>query len=187
MRDVLFYLLCAVMLGFAVIAVTSRNLFRAVLAFAGVILGTVILFFALGAEMTALAQILVYIGGVMIFVLYAVFLTSGEEVGMPKPSVAKIIFALIVAAIPLSLIAGLALRAGCTFPVAGEALQSPIASLESIGLRLLNPGADGFLVPFELISVLLLAAMVGAIAIATREKEAETADGILTEKQEDAS
>jgi NADH-quinone oxidoreductase subunit J len=170
MGDLLFYALCLGMLGCAAVVVTSRNLFRSVLAFAGVILGAAVLFFALGAEMTALAQIMVYIGGVMIFVLYAVFLTAGADAGMPAPSRAKILFALLVAAAPLVLLGGLALRSSGDSPYPGDGLRTPIASLESLGLRLLNPGADGFLIPFELVSVLLLAAMAGAIAVASREK-----------------
>ncbi|MEO7424074.1 MAG: NADH-quinone oxidoreductase subunit J [Fibrobacteria bacterium] len=194
MRDSFFYALCAVLLGFAGLTVLARNLFRAALALLGVLLCTAVLFLLLQAELVALAQVMVYIGGVMIFVLYAVLLTSELGGKMPSPTPLKAAVGVAVAAVMLAFMADLALRVGHGEPIGGtreaeamdgdpaalamdkllESIRRPvvkpvgdgtnIASLKSLGARLLDP--QGFLVPFELISVLLLAAMVGAIAVA---------------------
>ena len=67
-----------------------------------------------------------------------------------------------VSAITLAALAGFFRSAGA----GSESAVGNIASVKSLGLRLLDAGPGGFLVPFELVSVLLLAAMVGAIAIA---------------------
>ncbi len=69
MRDLFFYALCAAMLGLAAVTVLARNLFRASLGLLGVLLGTAALFLLLRAEMSALVQGMVYIGGILIFVL----------------------------------------------------------------------------------------------------------------------
>lgn len=194
MRDVFFYALCAVLLGLAGTTVLARNLFRSALALLGVLLCTAILFLLLQAEMVALVQVMVYIGGIMIFVLYAVLLTSELGGRMASPSPLKIGLSLVVAAIALGSLGSLAKRIGasagspcatsasteagssvdCVTPEAGNsaAASAPsgnIASLRTLGALLLDP--KGFLIPFELISVLLLAAMVGAIAVARGGKD----------------
>jgi NADH-quinone oxidoreductase subunit J len=197
-RDFFFYALCAAMLGLAGMTVLARNLFRSALALLGVLLCTAILFLLLQAEMVALVQVMVYIGGIMIFVLYAVLLTSELGGRMASASPLKIAVAVVVAAVAWGSLGCLAKRAGAAgdaapsgfmdpaeFPVPagtepsasapgelpGSAVPSPnIASLKSLGALFLDP--KGFLIPFELISVLLLAAMVGAIAVARDEGRA---------------
>ncbi len=172
MLDLFFYALCAVMLGLALVTVLARNLFRAALGLLGLLLGTAVLFLLLRAEMVALVQIMVYIGGIMIFVLYAVLLTSELGGKMARPSLLKIISALIVAGAVFGSIFKL-IRATHEYTntiTSGDRSNfGNIADIISLGLRLLDPGPDGFLIPFELISVVLLAAMVGAIALARRE------------------
>jgi NADH-quinone oxidoreductase subunit J len=170
LRDVFFYALAAVMLILAVSTVLARNLFRSALALLGVLWCTAALFILLRAEMVALVQVMVYIGGIMIFVLYAVLLTSELGGKMAAPSFFKAAGAFIVAGTAAGVIAGFARRAGGVTPTVPAAEN--IAALKSLGMRLLNPGPNGFLVPFELISVLLLAAMVGAIAVAREHREA---------------
>jgi NADH-quinone oxidoreductase subunit J len=168
-KDAFFYALCAVLLGLAGATVLARNLFRSALALLGVLLCTAILFLLLQAEMVALVQVMVYIGGIMIFVLYAVLLTSELGGRMASPSPLKIAAAVVVGAVAFGALGSLAFKAAAPHrPVAvtdlpGDGARN-IASMKTLGERLLDP--DGFLVPFELISVLLLAAMVGAIAVA---------------------
>ncbi len=176
----------------AVITVLARNLFRAALGLLGVLVGTAALFLLLQAEMVALVQVMVYIGGIMIFVLYAVLLTSELGGKMPGPSPLKWVFGLAVAGTALAFLVDLVHKAHCTLaaslmPAAdgandaatgavnaaassgATAVSGGVASMHSLGLRLLDAGPNGFLVPFELISVLLLAAMVGAIALARHD------------------
>jgi NADH-quinone oxidoreductase subunit J len=171
-RDLFFYGISAALVGLAGITVLARNLFRAALALLGVLLCTAVLFILLQAELVALVQVMVYIGGIMIFVLYAVLLTSELGGRMPGPSGLKVGGAGIAAALVLTMLltwAGNA-RGGSTAAEAAAQAGVNIASVRSLGQRLLDPGPQGFLVPFELISVVLLAAMVGAIAIARSGK-----------------
>jgi NADH-quinone oxidoreductase subunit J len=164
-RDLFFYALCAGMLAMAAVTVLARNLFRASLGLLGVLLGTAALFLLLRAEMSALVQIMVYIGGILIFVLYAVLLTSELGGRMAGPSPAKIAIAVGAAVAAFAYLGRLAWSTAMPTGPAGPA-GAPIAALKPLGARLLDPGPGGFLVPFELISALLLAALVGAIAIA---------------------
>ena len=170
LRDLFFYGVGAALLVLALLTVTARNLFRAALALLGVLWCTAMLFILLKAEMVALVQVMVYIGGIMIFVLYAVLLTSELGGKMARPSLLKVFGGLGASAAFLSMLLALSKWAAeSTVEIVGPAAvpdPANIASLKVLGLRLLDPGEQGFLVPFELISVVLLASMVGAIAIA---------------------
>ncbi len=171
MRDLFFYALCAALLGLAGVTVLARNLFRSAMGLLGVLLCTAILFLLLRAEMVALVQVMVYIGGIMIFVLYAVLLTSELGGKMAHPSVLKVLAGLIVSITVMILLVGLARTTHVdenTLTAGDISSFGDIAALRSLGLRMLDSGPDGFLIPFELISVLLLASMVGAIALARR-------------------
>ncbi len=172
-RDVGFYLSAAGMLSCGLAAVTLRDLFKTVMAFLGLLLFTAVLFLVLEAETVALVQVMVYIGGVMIFLLYGVLLTS-ELGGKTVPCSGAQRIAALVGCASLATLLILAIWA-LPLPVAAALVSTreapptvafaPIADLGSIGMRLLDPGPEGFLLPFELISVLLLGAAVGAIAL----------------------
>jgi NADH-quinone oxidoreductase subunit J len=170
LRDGFFYGTGAVLIALALATVLARNLFRAALSLLGVLWCTAMLFLLLKAEMVALVQVMVYIGGIMIFVLYAVLLTSELGGRMPRPTGFRMAWGVLAAlACFIPLLGVSRWTAGATVQVVGPGAEPPvgnIAALKAIGLRLLDPGPDGFLIPFELISLVLLAAMVGAIAIA---------------------
>lgn len=170
LRDAFFHGVGALLLALALATVLARNLFRAALSLLGVLWCTAMLFLLLKAEMMALVQVMVYIGGIMIFVLYAVLLTSELGGRMPRPSGFRAAWGLAAALACLAPLVGVARwTARSTVEVVGPGAEPPIgnlAPLKALGLRLLDPGPDGFLVPFELISLVLLAAMVGAIALA---------------------
>jgi NADH-quinone oxidoreductase subunit J len=173
LRDAFLYAVGAVLLALALVTVTARNLFRSALALLGVLWCTAMLFILLKAEMVALVQVMVYIGGIMIFVLYAVLLTSELGGKMPKPSISRLAGGGLASLAFLALLLGISRWASSTtVDVVGPGAEprvANIASMKALGLRLLDPGPQGFLVPFELISVVLLAAMVGAIALARQQ------------------
>jgi NADH-quinone oxidoreductase subunit J len=120
---------------------------------------------------------MVYIGGIMIFVLYAVLLTSELGGRMPRPAGFRMVWGVLAALACFVPLLGVSRwTAGATVQVVGPGAEPPVgnlAALKAIGLRLLDPGPEGFLIPFELISLILLAAMVGAIAIARQGAGAE--------------
>ena len=186
--DVFFYGVGAVLLALALVTVTARNLFRAALSLLGVLWCTAMLFILLKAEMVALVQVMVYIGGIMIFVLYAVLLTSELGGKMPRPSGFPAWPAACWPPSPSS---------PCCWPcpagprgprwtssVPAPRRRRPISPPSrpwASGSWIRVP--DGFLIPFELISVVLLAAMVGAIALArqggSRGRKAPREPGLL--------
>ena len=170
--DIAFYGVAFVMLATAVCTVAVKNILQSAVFLIFSFVGTAILYLLLHAEFTALAQVMVYVGGVVIFVVFTILLTSrlGEDafaVKIPR----------VFAAFALSILFTV-IMVKCLLPV--EALSSSAvvapegyASLKAFAMRLLGYGPDGFVIPFEVVSILLLMTLVCAITIARKGKEDE--------------
>jgi len=170
--DLAFYVVALFMLVTAVCTVAVKNILQSAVFLIFSFVGTAILYLLLHAEFTALAQVMVYVGGVVIFVVFTILLTSrlGEDafaVKIPR----------VFAAFALSIIFTLVM-VKCLLPIEGlstSAVAAPegYASLKAFALRLLGYGPDGFVIPFEVVSILLLMTLVCAITIARKGKEDE--------------
>ncbi|OGX29400.1 MAG: hypothetical protein A3B78_01115 [Omnitrophica WOR_2 bacterium RIFCSPHIGHO2_02_FULL_67_20] len=149
-------LLALLILTGAVWVVTLRNLFRAALSLGLVLLGVAGLFLLLEAEFLAFAQILVYVGAVLTLIIFAVMLTAKLQ-GSAAPASRQQIPA---AAVSVGLFAALA---SATQPLVWPAAGSSAAvSLVALGQQLVTT----LVLPFEVISLVFVAAAVGAIALA---------------------
>ena len=170
--DLAFYVVALFMLVTAVCTVAVKNILQSAVFLIFSFVGTAILYLLLHAEFTALAQMMVYMGGVVIFVVFTILLTSrlGEDafaVKIPR----------VFAAFALSIIFTLVM-VKCLLPIEAlstSAVAAPegYASLKAFALRLLGYGPDGFVIPFEVVSILLLMTLVCAITIARKGKEDE--------------
>ena len=166
--DLGFYIVGAMILAGGVWAVTTKNILHAAMALIASFFATAVLYLMLEAEFVAVAQVLVYIGGVVIFVIFTILLTSrlGEKADV-SPGMRKGL-AFILSGTVLGLMLH-AIDRMQWLPMKAMAADPHFASLEAVGKRFLDPGANGFVVPFEIISVLLLISVIGAIVIARKE------------------
>lgn len=149
----------AVALGGALIAVLARNIFHNILGFATGMLGVAGIFLSLGADFVAAVFALVYVGAVAIAMVYAVMLSHPLDQPRRPRSVLKVSGAAGLAAATAAAL-WMVLRA-TAWPVAGPPQGAGAAG---IGIRFLTDYA----LAFELISVLLLVAMMGAVMVARR-------------------
>lgn len=155
MSDAAFVVLAVLLLGFAAATVLARNLFRAVFALAGALLSTAFFYVLLSAPLLAAVQILLYTGGVLTLVVFALVMTHRPE---PERPWRRPIPAAILAAATFAAMASFALR------VEGEGGRG-LAAGAAVGREVFTT----YVVPFELLSVLLLAALFGALVIARRD------------------
>lgn len=167
--DILFYAVALFMVAFAIATVTVPNILHSAIGLIATFFCTAILYLLLHAEFLALAQVLVYIGGVVIFVVFTILLTSqlGEQSLLtPKPRrlLAAVFALLFFATMAHQLLVMPALPLGAVSPV-------DHASVRTFGARLLSGAENGFLIPFEVVSLLLLAALIGAISVARKPHE----------------
>ena len=170
MKDVFFYLIAAYILGTGFMAVNTRKIFRAAIWLLFSLIGIAALYFWLNQEFLAAVQIAVYVGGIVVLIIFSVFLTQKAGNKMPETGIQRTLFS------ALATLFGFALTSYILWHHTFGSSQTQVldASIEQIGTQLLNPGKDGFLLPFEAVSMLLFAALVGCIVIAMKVKKEET-------------
>lgn len=169
-QEIIFYLIAAYILGTGIMAVTTRRIFRASIWLLFSLIGIAALYFWMSLEFIAAIQIIVYVGGIVVLIIFSIFLTqkSGDE--MPKPLQSRTLPAALATLFALAFTANLLLHHNF-----GSNSTTPFnPSMDWIGTSMLNPGKDGYMLPFEVVSMLLLAAMVGCIVIAMKIKKEES-------------
>jgi NADH-quinone oxidoreductase subunit J len=161
-----FYTLAALVLGFAVLVVSTRDTVHSVLFLVLDFLFVAALYVLLGAEFLAVIQILVYAGGIVVLYLFVVMLVNLKrppEAYQDPRRQTKLGFGLAAAILlELAVIAGY----GYVRPVPVPAAALPVTgNTEQVGWMLYT----SYLIPFEIASMLLLVAMIGAIILAKRD------------------
>jgi NADH-quinone oxidoreductase subunit J len=166
--QIVFLLIGALSLGSAVMVVTSRKIMHAALWLVLCLGGVAAIFATLEAGFFATIQVAVYIGAIAILIIFSVMLTRRlmEDVG-PQQNKRWPIAALVSAAVLVGLVFLLANWPGLLTP--GRALPTGGENLVQFGQALVSP--SGFVVPFEVASILLVAALIGAIYVAGEPKD----------------
>ena len=158
---VIFYFLAAFTLWAGAVVVLGKNIVRAAVALIFSFCGIAALFVMLEADFLAAVQVLIYVGGITILLLFAIMLTSRISVQTVR---------VINDQVFLSALAGLGILAGLIYaslkgigPMTGPPTLPETTPF--LGRALLTT----YVLPFEVVSILLLAAMVGAIVLARKE------------------
>jgi NADH-quinone oxidoreductase subunit J len=157
---VVFIILSLLALGGGLGVVFSRNLFRAALFLVLSFVGVAGFYILLEAELLAMIQILVYVGAIAILIIFAIMLSRRLMSAEAKPWNEQWLGAL-VAAVLLGVVLIFVLVSVNWVSIPAEVPGDAIAQL---GEALVSP--DHFVLPFEVASVLLLVALVGAVIIA---------------------
>jgi NADH-quinone oxidoreductase subunit J len=166
-QHIFFYAIAAVMVAAALVVVTSRNVVRSALALIVVFGGVAAQFILLAAEFVAVTQVLIYIGAIMVLMLFGIMLTRariGRDVDATNDHwwAGLATALLLVGVMSYALIDAWgddALPADRRIDIDGSNTAAVSDSIFS-----------QFLIPFEVVSVLLLAALVGAIVIARKDR-----------------
>jgi NADH-quinone oxidoreductase subunit J len=165
--QIIFYFISAFILGTGLLAVTTRKIFRSAIWLLFSLIGIAALFFWMQLEFIAAVQITVYVGGIVVLIIFSIFLTQKSGSEMAKPVRRRAIFASI--AVLLGFILSYTLIAQYHFqPATNESLN---ASVSTIGTQLMGTTEHGYALPFEVVSILLLAAMIGCIVIAMKSNK----------------
>ena len=164
MTELLFYPIALSVCVFAVLTVTSRDIFHSAVWLAMTLLSIAGIYFYLNAEFLGVIQILVYVGGIITLFVFAIKLTARIGDKTIQQSNQQVFISAVAALIFFFLLFKII---GTNPWVQGQAADlTSSVSLEQIGEALLTT----YLLPFEFISLILLAAMVGAIIIGKVKK-----------------
>lgn len=166
MEKILFYIFSSVIIIFALLCVTSRRILRAAVFLLFVLLAAAGLFFMMSYHFLAAVQITVYAGGIIVLFIFSIMLTSHVDEKLDVPGFKKVYFSFMACVLGASLTVFSILR--YEFPAPSTAPAN--TSMQVIGKSLLNYEAGGYALPFEVISILLLAAIVGTIMITRRDE-----------------
>lgn len=155
------------MVGAGIAVVTLRNIIHSAVAMM-ICFGSLAGMYALlGAPIVAAAQVLIYLGAISVLILFAIMLTQAGDAGLPAPFHRQLPLALVVAVAVFGLIGWAIVQTD--WVLAGEATT---AAVDAIATALFTEYA----LPFEIISLLILVAIIGAIYLARRPEEDERAN-----------
>ena len=164
--QIVFFLTAVVTLFAALRVVTTPNMIHAALWLIVALFGVAVFYVLLSAPFLAVAQIIVYIGAIAILMMFVIMLTRREMRDRGPQTGSQWLWAAVLSALVF---------AGVVWMVQGAGLPAlptadvPETSIADLGRALVNP--NGFVIPFEVASVLLLAALIGAVYVAWTRRE----------------
>ncbi|MBS1598740.1 MAG: NADH-quinone oxidoreductase subunit J [Bacteroidetes bacterium] len=164
LSTIIFYLLATLTLVSGFLAVTTKHIFRAAIYLLFSLLFIAGIYFWMHYEFIAAVQIVVYVGGIVVLIIFSIFLTHQSGQNLPKQKLGRTIFSALAALCGFILI----LVQVYQHQFVGTIERSVEASISNIGSQMLGVSDNGYALPFEVVSMLLLAAMVGCIVIALR-------------------
>jgi NADH-quinone oxidoreductase subunit J len=177
--QIIFYILAAFILGAALLSVTTRKIFRSAIWLLFSLIGVAGLYFWLEVEFIAAVQIVVYVGGIVVLIIFSIFLTQQSGKEMARPPLVRTIAA------SLAVIFGFAFTYMLIWDYGFESGNVKFGwSVARIGSQMMGTKDGGYALPFEVVSILLLAAMIGCIVIAMKAP-ANSSEGVQSKKSKD--
>jgi NADH-quinone oxidoreductase subunit J len=163
-NQIMFFLFSAVIIVFSILTVTSRIILRAAAYLLFVLVASAGLYFMLNYQFLAAVQLTLYAGGIVVLIIFSILLTSQINQKFEPVGWKKALFSALasIAGAFVTIITILDFKFSATAEAAKE------VNMRLVGNSLLSVGKDGYILPFEVISILLLAAMVAAIVIAKK-------------------
>lgn len=167
--SIVFYVIAGLSVAGALAAVLLKNTVHCALALTLAFAGLALLFLELDAQFAGFAQILVYIGAVAILVVFAILLTRGSETPQDTVLSRNPLVGLVTAAAIFAVLGWAVLHSSLSLPgPGGTPAAKPQVTVMDIGNALMGR----YVLPLEIVALLLTAALIGAVIVAIHEKEA---------------
>ncbi len=161
LAEVIFYLLAALTLGSAMIVAFSRNIIHSAFSLLGAFMGVVGIYVLLAADFVAMVQLLIYVGGILVLTIFAVMLTAGiADVTISNRAVGRV-----PALVTIGIVGIVMLFAVYRTPWHHAEKISVDPTTYALG----NAFLTEYVLPFEVASLVLLIALIGAIVISRHE------------------
>ncbi len=161
--NVVFWILAVITIFGGLAAVLLKNTVHCALAVTAAFAGLALLFLQLDAQFAGFAQILVYIGAVAILVVFAILLTRGSETPATGVFSRTWLAGLLIAAAVFAVLGWAVLHSTAALP---NENATPTVTVQQIGQALMGR----YVLPLEIVALLLTAAMLGAVIVAMHEK-----------------
>ncbi|RTL51526.1 MAG: NADH-quinone oxidoreductase subunit J [Sphingobacteriales bacterium] len=165
METIVFYGIALFIFITGILAVTARHIFRAAIWLLFALMGIAALYFWMDLNFVAAVQIIIYVGGIVVLIIFSIFLTQQSGQKMAQSSLLQYIFSIAAVVFGTAFIGSIIAR---FYFVESHVVMN--TAVENIGAQLMSVQQYGYALPFELVSILLLAAMIGSIVIAMKQK-----------------
>ena len=162
-HQIIFYIIAAAILVTALLSVTTPKVFRSAIFLLFSLLGVAGLYFWMEVEFIAAVQISVYVGGIVVLLIFSIFLTEQAGKETRRAPAVRTISAILAAV--FGMVLGYLVVSKYAFTTSSQPFEFSVAH---IGKAMLNFKDGGFSLPFEAVSILLLAAMIGCIVVAMK-------------------
>lgn len=162
--EILYFIVALAIVVFSILTVTTRKILRSATYLLFTLFAGAVIYFMMGYEFLGGVQIAVYAGGIVVLFVFAILLTSKPGDKAEKLESRRRGWG-IIAAVATAAVAGTALIDRCVEAFATKPEAEDI-TMHQLGDQML--ASDGYLLPFEAISVLLLACIIGAVAVARK-------------------
>jgi NADH-quinone oxidoreductase subunit J len=161
---IMFYILSLSIVVFSIASILDRRILRAAIYLLFVLVAIAGLFYQLGFEFLAAIQLILYAGGIVVLIIFSILLTSQISSRLERPKMSHVLAGLATAAVGIVFTVIMVID----FNFAKHRSMAIVADMRTIGLQLMDTGEHGYALPFEVISILLLTALVGTIYIARK-------------------
>ena len=165
LETVVFYFLAIFIIATSIMTVTTQRIVRSATYLLFCLFGTAGIYFLLDYTFLGSVQIMVYAGGIVVLYVFSILLTSGEGDRAGKAKRSKFFAALLTTIVGAAIVLFIVLKH--KFLQTGELISKEV-DMHTIGNMLLSSDKYGYILPFEAVSVLLLACIIGGILIARK-------------------
>lgn len=167
LQEIAFYVVAVCIIVSSILAVTTGKLLRAATYLLFVLFGTGAIYGILGYTFLSAVQLMVYAGGIVVLYVFSILLTQSDKDMKYRIGKGKLVSVLLTTLIGAGLVLFLLFTNGFALNLIPQGKELPV---QEIGHALIGTDKYQFVLPFEVVSVLLLACMIGAILIARKEK-----------------
>ncbi len=166
LQTVVFYLLAAFIILMSIMTVTTKRIVRSATYLLFVLFGTAGIYFLLGYTFLGSVQVMVYAGGIVVLYVFSILLTSGEGDRAERLKCSRFWAGLGTSVVGAAIVLFIILKHKFLSNI-GEAPLVEV-NMKKIGTLMLSSDKYGYVLPFEAVSILLLACIVGALLIARK-------------------
>ena len=163
---IIFFILATAIVGFSIFSIFSRKILRAAIYLLFVLVAMAGLYYMMNFQFLAAVQLILYAGGIVVLIIFSILLTSQINSKLDPPKTSHLLSGTITAIAGITLVTYTLLQ----FVFKPTQVAATGTDMRTIGLQLMDTGEHGYALPFEVISILLLAALVGSIFIAQKKK-----------------
>ena len=163
---IIFFILAASIVVFSILSITSRRILRAAIYLLFVLVAMAGLYYMMNFQFLAAVQLMLYAGGIVVLIIFSILLTSQINSKLDPPKRSHLLAGI------LTTVGGIALATTTLlhFVFTPSTTAAVGTDIRSVGRQLMDTNLYGYALPFEVISILLLAALVGSIFIARKDR-----------------